>query len=144
MVISLEDIDMDSVSPNQIFRKFVETAKQDEAEKEVKYIERFKRKIMTGSSALTGIYGVLDSAASGRLETLLVLEDYSIAGKKCEPCNEYMKGPTIPCSQCGSDGNEVDLVNEAVEAAIRISAHVEFTDNEYLKEIGGVAALLRW
>ena len=43
-----------------------------------------------------------------------------------------------------SDGNEVDLVNEAVEAAIRISAHVEFTDNEYLKEIGGVAALLRW
>ena len=48
------------------------------------------------------------------------------------------------CPQCGSDGNEVDLVNEAVEAAIRISAHVEFTDNEYLKEIGGVAALLRW
>ena len=24
-----------------------------------------------------------------------------------------MKGPTIPCPQCGSDGNEVDLVNEA-------------------------------
>ena len=144
LVISLEDIDMDSVSPNQIFRKFVETAKQDEAAKEVEYIERFKRKIMTGSSALTGIYGVLDSAASGRLETLLVLEEHSIAGKKCEPCNEYMKGPTIPCPQCGSEGNEVDLVNEAVEAAIRISAHVEFTDNEYLKEIGGVAALLRW
>ena len=47
-------------------------------------------------------------------------------------------------SQLGSDGNEVDLVNEAVEAAIRISAHVEFTDNEYLEEIGGIAALLRW
>ena len=144
LVISLEDLDMDSVSPNQIFRKFVETAKQDEGEKEEEYIEKFKRKIMTGSSALTGIYGVLDSAASGRLETLLVLEDHSIAGKKCEPCNEYMKGPTIPCPQCGSEGNEVELVNEAVEAAIRISAHVEFTDNEYLKEIGGVAALLRW
>ncbi len=144
LVVSLEDIDMDSVPPNQIFRKFVETAKQDEAEKEIEYIEKFQSKIMTGSSASTGIYEVLEAAATGRLETLLVLEDHSIAGKKCEPCNEYMKGPTIPCPQCGSDGNEVDLVNEAVEAAIRISAHVEFTDNEYLEEIGGVAALLRW
>ncbi|RAH15447.1 MAG: hypothetical protein CMB56_002900 [Methanobacteriota archaeon] len=144
LVISLEDIDMDSVSPNQIFRKFVEKAKQDEADKEIEYIEKFQSKIMTGSSAITGIYEVLEAAQSGRLETLLVLEDFNIAGKKCEPCNEYMKSPTIPCPQCGSDGNEVDLVNEAVEAAIRISAHVEFTNNEYLEEIGGIAALLRW
>ena len=45
---------------------------------------------------------------------------------------------------CGDRGNEVELANEAVEAAIRISAHVEFTNDSLLKDLGGVAALLRW
>lgn len=144
LIIAVEDIDMDSIPHDSIISRFTELAKQDESMAEQADIARLRRELLNGTLATTGIYEVLQAAEDGRLEMLLVLEGHQHPGIKCEPCNAYMRKTSQKCSRCGGDGNEVELVNEAVEAAIRISAHVEFTDDSLLKDLGGVAALLRW
>jgi peptide subunit release factor 1 (eRF1) len=63
---------------------------------------------------------------------------------KCEPCQTYIFSKKAKCSNCGSEGNEVDLANEAAEAAIRSRSHIEFIDDPFLDDLGGIAALLRW
>ena len=144
LVIAIEDVDMDMTGTNSLISQFTELAKQEEGEREGQDINRLRKQLMNGTLAMTGIYDILDAAEQGRIETMLVLEGHQQPGLKCEPCNAYMRKVGQSCPKCGGGGNEVELMNEAVEAAIRISAHVEFTDHPLLKELGGLAAILRW
>jgi len=142
-IAMVEDADL-SESEHQIFERFVSLAKAHEDAEEEEYIERLRKGLMTGERALSGTEAVIMATEEGRVGELLVLENHSIAGRKCEPCTTYMFKQGQVCSSCGSEGNEVDLANEAVEAAIRSSSHVEFIDDPFLESIGGIAALLRW
>ena len=144
LIIAVEDMDMDSTPHDSIISRFTELARLEEGMREQVDIARLRRELLSGTLATTGIYDVLQAAEDGRLETLLVLEGHQQPGVKCEPCNTYMRTASQQCPRCGGEGNEVELMNEVTEAAIRISAHVEFTDDPLLRDLGGVAALLRW
>ena len=143
LVAAVEDADL-SEGQSALFDRFIERAKEVENQEEAEYIDRLRRGLMTGVMATIGTESVLEAAEGGRVDSLLVLEGHSVAGLKCEPCDAYMFTPGSPCPSCGGSGNEVDLANEAVEAAIRGSSHVEFIDDPFLSEVGGLAALLRW
>lgn len=144
LVIAVEDSDISTSSKGSLMERFTELAKQEEGEREAIDIARLRKELLSGTLAVTGIYDVLEAAAEGRLERLLVLEGNRQPGVKCEPCDFYMRTPGQTCPTCGSEGNEVELLNEATEAAIRTSAHVEFTGDPLIKDLGGIAALLRW
>ena len=144
LVIAVENLDMDMTQHNDIISRFTLLAKQEEGERETLDIERLRKELLSGHLAMTGVHDVLQAADEGRIETLLVLEGHRQAGLKCEPCNTYLRKSGQKCPHCGSEGNDVELMNEAVEAAIRISAHVEFTDHPLLQDLGGLAAILRW
>jgi len=143
LIVAVEDADM-SAGNNKLVERFVQLAKDEEGREETVYIEKLRRGLMTSGLAMMGVKAVLAAAESGRVESLLLHEGKSIPGLKCEPCGEYMFSPGSVCPSCSSAGNQVDLANEAVEAAIRSSSHVEFTDDPFLDELGGIAALLRW
>lgn len=142
-IAMVEDADL-SESENQLFERFVGLAKAHEDAEEEEYIDRLRKGLMTGERAITGCEAVITATEEGRVDDLLILENHTIPGMKCEPCVRYMFKQGQTCPICGSDGNEVDLANEAVEAAIRSSSHVEFIDDPFLESIGGIAALLRW
>ena len=90
-VIAVEDIDFDAQNEIDIIRRFIKLAKKDEGEKEIHYIEKLRKEMMSGNLAALGVYEVLDAAASGRIQSVLILEGYQQAGMKCEPCQFYMK-----------------------------------------------------
>ncbi|HJN55003.1 MAG TPA: Vms1/Ankzf1 family peptidyl-tRNA hydrolase, partial [Candidatus Poseidoniales archaeon] len=144
LVIRVEDVDPRSASDDSLLRQFADIGRRAEEEQEKDDVARLRRSLATDELAMIGIYDVLDAAAQGRVEILLVSEGNSQSGRKCEPCDSYMRRQGQTCPSCSSEGNEVDLVNEAVEAAVRISAEVEFTADPFIEAVGGVAALLRW
>ena len=144
LVSKIEDIDTKLITSDSIFRRFSDIAKSIEEKEEIAIVNRLKKSLLTDQLAIMDVYEILGAAELGRVELLIVAEGFSLAGIKCEGCNYYIRQSGMTCPTCDGKGNEVDLINEAVEAIIRTSANVEFTSNPYVESIGGLGALLRW
>ncbi len=143
LMVTVEDADSSNIN-NSTLQKFLSLAERLEDREEESYILQLKDGLMTGKGTAVGPKDVLIAAEEGRIKDLLLLEEYHISGRKCEPCQTYMFSKSVNCPNCNSEGNEVDLANEAVEAAIRSRSHIEFIDDPFLDNLGGIAALLRW
>ena len=119
---------------------------EDERTSEAALWERIKGAYLRGERAVAGPGDVLEAAAVGRVERMIVTRDAKIAGLRCRACENLSAGTPDVCPVCGSDDVfTVDLVNELVELLALSSAETEFTDPiAGLSEAGDVAALLRY
>ena len=119
---------------------------QDERTSEEALWERIKGEYLRGGRAVAGPADVLEAAATGRVEKMIVTRDAKLAGRRCRDCENLSAGEADVCPVCGSaDLFAVDLVNELVELLALSSAEPEFTDPiPGLGEVGDVAALLRY
>jgi peptide subunit release factor 1 (eRF1) len=87
----------------------------------------------------------LESVQEGRAELLLVSMGKKERGWKCENCKTIGMGEAVKCGSCGRTVYTVDVVEEMIELAEQMGTTVEFVkDNEFLEELGGVAAFLRF
>ena len=102
-----------------------------------------RAEVRRGGLAVTGSFATVRAVRDGRVEALFVEKDRHAGGAKCEAHQSYFEKDGA-CDACGASGNEVDLIEEAVEHALRTDAATAFLDDPFLHEVGGVAALLRW
>lgn len=141
-VIGVVDADMD-VHPGVLMERGGEAAEADEDLDEAAVMDGLRKAVYRDELAAVGIENVWDTLVQGRVETLVVLESLSLPGWMCEECRVVSEGPG-PCG-CGGTASGVDLVNEMVELATRTSSAVEMVEtSEWLREAGGVAAVLRY
>ncbi len=99
-----------------------------------------------GREGAVGLDDVLEAARAGRVLTLLVSDDYHQSGYVCKSCGYTTTKKMDACPFCGG---QFSLLPDAVEYAIRhvmqSSGEVEIVqDVPKLREVGGVAALLRY
>lgn len=97
--------------------------------------------------AVAGIEDTLRALEEGRVDTLLVAADLEVAGVRCPSCGHLeLRGRSCPA--CGVSTEETsDLVEEAVESALRQRTRVEVVPQGLaagLARLGGVGALLRF
>lgn len=97
--------------------------------------------------AVAGMDDTLNALEEGRVDTLLVAADLEVAGIRCPSCGHLgLREPSCPA--CGSATEETsDLVEEAVESALRQRARVEVVPQGLAAElarVGGIGALLRF
>jgi peptide chain release factor subunit 1 len=97
--------------------------------------------------AVAGMDGTLAALEEGRVDTLLVAADLEVAGVRCTSCGHLgLRGRS--CAACGAPTEETpDLVEEAVESALRQGSRVEVLPQDLAAELGrfgGVGALLRF
>jgi peptide chain release factor subunit 1 len=147
-VATVEDVDFaDSEDPvdDDVIRRFTRLMRDEEAKESARWVEALRRELNTGELATTGALDACRQAAAGRVERLVVLQGAALPGSKCEEHQEVYPR-SEQCGQCGAEGADVDLVNEAVESTIRSSGWAEFVDapEPFLEGVGGVGALLRW
>jgi peptide chain release factor subunit 1 len=100
----------------------------------------------TGRAA-AGIEETVLALEEGRVETLLVAADLEVAGVRCPSCGHLeLRGRSCPA--CGATTEETpDLVEEAVESALRQRTRVEVVPQGLAAELaglGGIGALLRF
>ena len=119
---------------------------EDERTSEAELWEQIKGEYLRGGRAVAGAEDVLEAAAVGRVEKMIVTRDAKVAGIRCRDCESLRAGQSDVCPVCSSDDVfTVDLVNELVELLTLSSAEAEFADPiSGLTEAGDVAALLRY
>ena len=94
---------------------------------------------------MIGAAATLQALVERRVEQLLVSGDYSESGWRCPACGHLgLVGRT--CPGCAAELVAVeDIVEEAVDAALAQSCHVEVcVDNADLDVMGRMGALLRY
>jgi peptide chain release factor subunit 1 len=145
-VIAVQDADFKSagLTDDALVRRFIALMRDEEAKQDLAHVEALRRELLIGELATTGALDCARHAAAGRVERLVVLAGTTVAGSKCEAHQEVFA--TAGTCHCGSQGHVVDLVNEAVEFAVRADGLCEFvqTPEAFLAGVGGIGALLRW
>lgn len=124
--------------------RFLDLAREHEKLVGQEVVERLRAEIRRGGLALTGAFDVARAARDGRVDVLLVEKDRQAGASKCEAHETFFE--TGRACMCGNAGTSVDLLNEAVEAAIQSDAEIEFVParEPFLSKEGGAGALLRW
>ncbi|RLI96973.1 MAG: peptide chain release factor 1, partial [Candidatus Aenigmatarchaeota archaeon] len=147
---------------NETVERSDELLKEASVTRERKLLERFFGEFAKDSGlAIYGLHEVIEALKAGNVDILLISEefDWVRASFECPKCDfkkeevlrsEDTKGHT--CDKCNSDLNvtgENDITEEIVKMAEETGATVEYisTDTakgEQLKEIGGIAGILRF
>ena len=108
-------------------------------------MERLRKEILTGGLATYGFEQAREAVAQGRADILILQAGFALGGWRCEHCRNFGTGAPPSCPVCGKEALFVDAVEELVELALDMSTQVEFqTADSGIRELGGVAALLRY
>ena len=134
LVFTVEDTDDEPA-----LGRMVELAKADEEAHSDTYVQALSAGVKRGELVALGAFDSVRAAAAGAVEVLLVQKGSVAGGAKREADETYHEAGSAP-----KDATAVDLIEEAVEHAIRTDAHVEFVEADFLEGHEGVGAVLRW
>jgi peptide chain release factor subunit 1 len=117
-----------------------------EQRREREAVEQLEAEVARGSGrGVTGIGETIAALEAGRVHSLVVNASFSAQGVRCTSCG-HLDVEAERCAVCGSAVEPVpDLVEEAVESALRQRCRVETLANgASLEALGGIGALLRF
>jgi peptide chain release factor subunit 1 len=143
-VIELVDEDFD-VPEGKLISDSLESFFAKESQEENEMVDNLRAEILKGGLVAYGIDDTLSAVIEGRAELLLISMGKKSKGWKCEMCNIFRSGSMETCYKCGKEVFSVDVIEEMVEAAEGMGTTLEFIkDNDFLNQLGGVAAFLRY
>jgi peptide subunit release factor 1 (eRF1) len=134
-----------NAGPAEIREAVLDVEREVERRREADAVARLRSQHASGNRAVIGAAATLQALVERRVEQLLVSADYSESGWHCPGCGHLgLVGRT--CPGCGSELVPVeDIVEEAIDAALAQSCHVEVcVDNADLDVLGRIGALLRY
>ena len=102
--------------------------------------------VLRGQLYASGADPVRDALLQGRVKSLLLLDGFLIPGWICESCQHFQEGSQPEsCPRCNGRTSRVNILEELYELAQRTGAEVEFVEeDEFLRSLGGVGAILRY
>jgi len=132
-----------SATTSEVMDAVLAVRRESERSWEEKHGDQLREGVATGW-AVSGVEETLRSLAIGQVRTLLVDPTAAMNGYRCKDTGRL----TIEESTCGEEGGAQgvpDIVDEAIEEALRQGCHVDVMENkEARSEMDGLAALLRF
>ncbi len=132
-----------TVAPPEVFDAVLTVQRQSEREWERDHIKALREGLGTGW-ATNGLEPTLRALARGQVRTLLVDAERSQSGYRCTASGRL----TVAAEGCRDEGEAEpvpDLIEEAVEEALRQHAHVDVVEDGGARaRVDGLAALLRF
>jgi len=112
------------------------------------YSEKLVKRLseLTGERmAVTGILATLTVHRRGQIHNLVVSNNYQVPGAKCSSCG-YLDQESRECPVCKKPLHQIpDLVDDLIESVVSQGGKVEYVwDNQQMKQLGGVGAILRF
>jgi len=98
-----------------------------------------------GKMAVAGVKDVVDMLNQGRIQVLLVDPDLKMKGWVCPKCLLISTTPSA-CEICGRDVEKSqDIIENIIEQNFELSGEIHLlSNNKTLKDLGDIAAILRW
>jgi peptide chain release factor subunit 1 len=127
----------------EVMGSVLEVRRQSEREWEAEHIRELNEGIGTGW-AVNGIDDTLSALSKGQVRTLLVDPRTAQAGFRCAATGR-LTTRSDDCEHEGVAGQLPDVVDEAIEEALRQGGHVDvIEDKDAQGNVKGLAALLRF
>ena len=132
-------------SDDDIRQAALEVEARVERQKEAEVVERLRSAVGSGRRGVAGLGPVLQALVERRVDWLLVSQGFEAPGWRCDAC-DYIGTVGRRCPVCQAEMHQVDdVVEEAIEEALRQSCRVEIcVDNADLDVLGRIGALLRY
>ncbi|MFO7966736.1 MAG: Vms1/Ankzf1 family peptidyl-tRNA hydrolase [Archaeoglobaceae archaeon] len=141
-VIDVVDVDFDD--HHELIKESQEIMAERNEEQLSALMEQIKKEVLKEGLAVYGVEDTLEAVKRGQVEILLVDTNFRAKGWICELCQVVEKGNSSSCPYCGNRTSEVDIAEELIEFAERTGARVDFAENEEIRDLGHIAALLRY
>jgi peptide subunit release factor 1 (eRF1) len=127
-----------------VLARVLEIEEAVERDRERAAVERLAGATSSNGAAVAGLEPTLEALATGRVGQLVVAVDASAPGYACVECGR-LAATGGACPSCaGETGPVPDVVDAAVNKALRTGANVETVLGNGLDELGGIGALLRF
>ncbi len=145
-VAAFVDADLEHAGVEQIVQAVAPVVEQAEFARELDLVRRIEEALGTGGPAAAGLDEVLSTLEQQRVAVLLVPSQADLQAERCPTCGRLSTGGSGVCPLDGASLTQVDAVEHAIEEAGRQAAQVVVVrhQNEWLRERGKIAALLRW
>ncbi|HSK20078.1 MAG TPA: hypothetical protein VK912_13080 [Longimicrobiales bacterium] len=126
--------------------RLVETVLEDLAERsEAAALDLIQDRVRQSHFATSGLHDTLVQLQEGKVERLVVARDLEKHGVQCTQCGFYLVQRDGACPYCGGalrDG--VDLVESMIRMAANQEVGVDFVAGDTMRDLKGVAALLKF
>ena len=95
--------------------------------------------------AASGFQDTLMQLQEGKVERLVVARDLSREGMQCTQCGFYHATQSSICPYCGGELRDgIDLVESMIRIATNQDVEVDFVAGDTMRDLSGVAALLKF
>lgn len=132
-------------SPNKILQQALPLKQKLKEQERTEALQNFVSELNKRGLAVSGLKNTLRKLNRGEVQTLLINRQFSMPGRYCEHCDSlYVDEPECPSCKRKTTP-QVDIVDEAVEAALdKGSRVVHLLPPSDLKKYGEIGALLRY
>jgi len=137
-------IDINIKDEMELLKKSTYLIFEKEKRESIQAVRDLKNEILKDGLATYGLEDTLKAVKNGQVELLIIEKNYKQSGWICEKCQAVEKGIKKVCPYCGNKTSVVDILEEILEFAERTNAEIEFTDDEEIKALGHVGAILRY
>ncbi|HET7039119.1 MAG TPA: hypothetical protein VFH97_04480, partial [Gemmatimonadales bacterium] len=143
LVLGTARLNPKTVSGADVLRSVLEVRRERERDWERRHVAELTEGLGTGW-AVNGMDAALAALALGQVRTLLVDPAVEQSGFRCAETGRL----ALTADACGSEGRAVpvpDVVDEAIEEALRQGTHVDVVEDPGARAtVDGLAALLRF
>jgi peptide chain release factor subunit 1 len=136
-----------NASHTEVLAQAMEAGEEAVRKHELRFTEQMVTAAAKAGNAVVGLEDTLDAINHGRVQTLLVLENFHQSGYRCTGCDQLqLKKTDQPCQECDGRSEAVeDVVDLAISAVLRRSGDVEvLSANPQLEKAGNIGAILRY
>jgi peptide subunit release factor 1 (eRF1) len=132
-------------SPNRVLKECLDLKQKLKKQEKEEIVLKFIAEIEKGGLAVSGLKNTLRKLNRGEAQTLLVTRHFSKPGRICPKCN-LLYEDQLRCTSCQRKTEKVvDIIDEAVEAAIDKGSQVKHINPPSgLRKYGNIGALLRY
>lgn len=112
---------------------------------EAQALDLVQDRVRQSHFATSGLHDTLIQLQEGKVERLVVARDLEKDGVQCTQCGFYLVRRDGPCPYCGGtlrDG--IDLVESMIRIAANQDIGVDFVAADSMRDLNGVAALLKF
>jgi len=131
---------------DEILEKSMDIIKGMEKSTEEKLVDELVTRANKNGSAALGIDDVLSQLQSGNIHHLIYIEGFNASGFKCPSCGFLTIQDLKTCPYCTTDLEKIEhLIDYTVQKIIDQGDRVTvISENNKLREAGGIGALLRY
>jgi peptide subunit release factor 1 (eRF1) len=132
-------------SPTRVLKEALDLKQKLKIQEKEDIVRRFVAEIERGGLAVSGLKNTLRKLNRGEAQTLLVTRHYSKPGRICPKCN-LLYEDQVRCASCQRKTEKVvDIIDEAVEAALDKGSQVKHINPPSgLRKYGNIGVLLRY